>query len=131
MNREGSARRSMINYLKRLDAKGWVANHDGNVSVKLSNDRFLCTPTAMSKADITEQDLLVVQLDGTLVRGRKRLFSEWVLHRTVYANRPEVESVFHSHSPYATAFGASQTPLPHPFLPELSCRLDPKFHRFV
>ena len=126
MRKESALRQSIVHYLQAMDSKGWVANHDGNVSVRLAGDRFLCTPTAMAKADIKAEDLIIISNDGKVVRGQKRLFSEWVLHRAVYQARPEVGAVFHSHAPYTTALGASGQPLPHPFLPEAVVSLGPE-----
>ena len=52
MSQEAKLRQDMICYLQTMDRKGWVANHDGNVSVRIGADRFLCTPTGMAKADV-------------------------------------------------------------------------------
>ena len=41
--------------------KGWVAANDGNLSIKLSEDRYLCTPTNISKGMIR---LMLVGVDG-------------------------------------------------------------------
>ena len=43
----------VVDYAQRLHARGWVANHDGNVSVRDGEGRFLATPTATSKACFT------------------------------------------------------------------------------
>ncbi len=116
---EPATRRALVRYSVALHQAGWVANHDGNLSARLpGGDRFVCTPTAFSKADVGLEDLLVVEADGTRVAGAHRAFSELALHLAVYARRPTVGAVVHAHCPYATAFGVSGTPLPHPFLPE-------------
>ena len=44
---EESARRELVEISRRVHTRGWVANHDGNLSVRLGEDRFLCTPTAV------------------------------------------------------------------------------------
>lgn len=126
MSLEKSLRADLIRYLGRMDAKGWVANHDGNASCKLAPDRYLVTPTGMAKDDIQADQLLIVDAQGTVIRGQRRIFSEWVLHRAVYEARPEVNAVFHSHAPYSTSFGASATALPAPFLPEAVVSLGPE-----
>ncbi|MEE2644600.1 MAG: class II aldolase/adducin family protein, partial [Myxococcota bacterium] len=97
---------------------GWVANHDGNLSARVSEARILCTATGKSKADIGTDELLVVNGDGQRISGRARPFSELKLHLAVYRLRPKAMAVVHAHPPYATAFGASGVQLPHPFLPE-------------
>lgn len=126
MSQEQALRGELIRYLERMDAKGWVANHDGNASCRLGTDRYLVTPTGMAKTDIRVEDLLIVDGKGTVIRGKRRIFSEWVLHRAVYETRIEVRAVFHAHSPYATSFGASGQALPPPFLPEAVVSLGPE-----
>lgn len=104
---------------RRLHDMGWVANHDGNVSVRLTGDRLLITATAMSKRDIDEAALLVVDMQGRVLEGRKRPFSELELHIACYRARPEVNVVLHSHAPVATAFGLVGRELAPIAIPEM------------
>ncbi len=115
---EARARRDLVRYSAAMYAAGWVANHDGNLSARFGEDRIVCTPTAFSKADIGAEDLVVVDREGRKLSGAHSPFSELVLHRCVYAARPDVQAVVHAHSPMATAYGAAGVPPPHPFLPE-------------
>lgn len=103
----------------RLHQMGWVANHDGNVSVRLRGDRLLITATAMSKRDIDEASLLIVDMQGRVLEGRKRPFSELELHIACYRARPEIQCVLHSHAPFATAFGITGRELEPIALPEI------------
>ena len=123
---ESQARRALVDYSRRSHQGGWVANHDGNLSVRINEDRIVCTPTAFSKADVGLDDLVVVDGDGKKIAGRERAFSELVLHLEIYNRRPEVAAVVHGHPPFATAFGATGAPLGHPFLPEAVVSLGPE-----
>jgi L-fuculose-phosphate aldolase len=96
----------------------FVANHDGNVSARMSDARFLCTPTAVSKRLIREDDILAVDDKGQKLTGSGRPFSELGLHLAAYAARPEVGAVVHAHPPCATAFGISGEVLSPAILPE-------------
>lgn len=112
--------REVARYAQRLHEAGWVANHDGNVSVRLSDgERFFATPTAVSKRDVEPHDVLTVDLDGKVLGGRRRLFSEWHLHAACYRARPDVRAVLHAHPVHATAFGVARRALPTPALPEM------------
>lgn len=102
----------------QLSQRGWVANHDGNISIRLPGHRFLVTPTAFRKGDIGSIDLLMVDLQGTVLSGRHRIFSEWQLHRAVYEARPDVRAVVHAHPPSSCAFAVSSRPLAIDFMPE-------------
>ena len=103
---------------RRLHAAGWVANHDGNVSARIGRDRFLITPTATSKAEVTEGSLVVIDGSGTVVEGTHKPPGETELHLAAYRARPDVGAVLHAHPPFATAFGAARVPLEPVCLPE-------------
>ncbi len=103
----------------RLHANGWVANHDGNVSVRLKGERFLITCTAVSKRDIDDASLLVVDRQGKVLEGRRKPFSELELHLAIYRARPEARVVLHAHPPVATAFGLVGQELSPIALPEM------------
>ncbi len=92
---------------RSLHARGWVANHDGNVSMRWTDGRFLVTPTATSKADATEGNLAVTDADGKPVEGDTRPPSEFALHLGAYRVRPDVGAVVHAHPPYATAMACA------------------------
>ena len=112
------ARAQVAQTARRIHAAGWAANHDGNVSVRIGRDRFLITPTATSKAEITESLLIVVDGSGKVVEGTRKPPGETELHLAAYRARPDVEAVLHAHPPYATAFGAARVPLEPVCLPE-------------
>ena len=97
------ARRALLAIARELHQRGWVANHDGNVTLRLPGDHLLATPTALSKRALTENDLLVLDARDRVLQGGRRPFSELKLHRAVYAARPDVRAVVHSHAPHATA----------------------------
>lgn len=104
---ESRTRRAVAEASRVLHERGWVANHDGNVSARIGPDRIVCTPTAVSKRLIVEDLLLVVDADGRLVAGRGRPFSELGLHLAVYRARRDVHAVVHAHPPHATALACA------------------------
>jgi L-fuculose-phosphate aldolase len=116
----GSQQQQIARWSGRVFDAGWVANHDGNLSVRAPDDvRFVATPTAMSKHDIGAHDVVTVDIDGKVLSGRRRIFSEWTLHAAAYKARPDVRAVIHAHPPHATAFGVARRALGVPALPEM------------
>lgn len=105
---------------------GWVANHDGNISLRLTGQRLLITPTAYSKLDVDDSSLIIVDYDGKVLEGRKKPFSELELHLAAYRARPEVEVVIHAHPPCATAFGLVGLELSPVAMPEIVVSLGDK-----
>lgn len=109
----------LVSTAHKLATKGWVANHDGNVTARVANDRFLATPTATAKADVQREKLLEVDASGAKLAGGGRAFGELSMHLAVYAQRPDVHAVVHAHPPYATALACSGSKLIEtPFIAE-------------
>jgi L-fuculose-phosphate aldolase len=112
-------RSQLVAVSQQVHANGWVANHDGNLSVKLTGNRLLITATAISKADVDDSKLLIVDLAGKVLEGRRKPFSELELHLAIYRARPEAEAVIHAHPPVATAFGLVGLELSPIAMPEI------------
>lgn len=113
--------------------RGWVANHDGNLTAR-DGARFLATPTATSKRLVNERALLQLDAAGQVTSGNGKVFGELGLHLTVYQRRPDVNAVIHAHPPFATAIacsrqaaagGAAAHPIGTPFLHEAVVSLGP------
>jgi L-fuculose-phosphate aldolase len=125
MSSETRARAALALAAQGLHARGWVANHEGNGTLRLAPGRILATPTAVSKAAITAESLLVLDDDGRVVSGRGKPFSEIGLHLAVLAARPDVQAVLHAHPPTATGFAVAGIPLDRPILAEAVVSLGP------
>lgn len=105
---------------RRIYNKGMVAANDGNISVKLSDNEFLCTPTGVSKGFMTPEYICKVDKEGKVIEasGNFRPSSEIKMHMRVYKERPDVNSVVHAHPMYATGFAIAGIPLTQPIMPE-------------
>jgi L-fuculose-phosphate aldolase len=99
--------------------RGFVAATDGNISVRLGADRILITPTAVSKAMMTPEDLVIIDFDGRRVGGLRKASSELAMHLLIYRLRPDVNAVCHAHPPTATGYAAAGIALDKPILCEL------------
>ena len=96
---------------RRVYRAGFVAAYDGNISVRLENGTVLATPTAISKGYMSEEDLVVVDIEGVKLEGQRRVSSEIAMHLLIYKLRPDVQAVVHAHPPCATGYAAAGVPL--------------------
>ena len=120
MAESGSAvRQEIVAVCRRLYDKGLIAGPDGNVSVRLGSGVILVTPAAMSKVDVTTDDLVEVSMDGARISGYREPSSEVQLHVRLYARRPDVQAVVHAHPPVATGFAVAGEGFETDVLPEL------------
>ena len=105
---------------KRIYNRNMVAANDGNISVKLSDNEFLCTPTGVSKGFMTPEYICKVDAEGNVIQANKgfRPSSEIKMHMRVYKLRPDVGSVVHAHPSFATSFAIAGIPLTQPIMPE-------------
>jgi L-fuculose-phosphate aldolase len=116
---EAEHRRDICAVGRWIHDRGYVASTDGNISVRLGPDRILITPTAISKAMMNPEDLVIIDLDGQRVSGLRKPSSELGMHLLIYRLRPDINAVCHAHPPTATGYAAAGIPLDKPILCEL------------
>ena len=102
----------------RLYDHGFVAANDGNISVKLNDNEFYCTPTGVSKGSLTPDMIIKIDAEGNKLEGTLNPSSEIKMHLRVFRERPDVNAVVHAHPPVATAFTVAGIPLDRYILPE-------------
>ncbi|MDX1926431.1 MAG: class II aldolase/adducin family protein [Pirellulaceae bacterium] len=104
---------------QRIYNKGFAAANDGNITVRISENEVLCTPTMHSKGFLKPDDISTIDMTGKQISGRKKRSSEALLHLEIYKQRPDIKSVVHCHPPHATAFAIAREPIPQCVLPEV------------
>ena len=111
-------KRDILEIGRRMYAKNFVASNDGNISAKVSENTVWCTPTGVSKGYMTEEMLVLMDLDGNVLKGTWKPSSEMKMHLRVYKENPKVNAVCHAHPPAATSFAIAGLPLNHAILTE-------------
>jgi len=113
-----SAKEQICEIGRRLYAKQFVSANEGNLSIRVSENEIVCTPTLICKGYMTPDDLCVVDAGGNQIGGTRKPTSEIRLHLEIYRQRADIGSVVHSHPPHATAFAITREPIPTGVLPE-------------
>jgi L-fuculose-phosphate aldolase len=108
---EEEHRRDICNVGRRLYERLYVASTDGNISVRLDPKRILTSPTAHCKGMMTVEDLVITDLNGKKLAGRRNPSSELNMHLLIYRRRPDIHAVCHAHPPTATGYAAAGIPL--------------------
>ena len=116
---EFEARDLMCEIGRRLWAMQMADANSGNLSYRLGPDRVLATPTWIAKGFMEPDDLVVLDLKGNQVSGKRKKTSEVLLHLEVYRNREDVQAVVHAHPRHALAFAITKTPVPKCVLAEM------------
>lgn len=120
MVKEQALKELMCEIGRRIYQREMIAANDGNFSVKLDSDTFLCTPTGVSKGFMTPDMICVVDGNGDLKgsAGPWKPSSEIKMHMRIYQKRPDVNAVVHAHPQYATAYAIAGIPLTEKIMPE-------------
>ena len=116
---EKEYRQDIVDIGRLVFEKGWVAANDGNISIRLDQNRVLATPTGISKGMMHVDDLIIVDMQGNKIEGRRERTTEIGMHLTIYSLRPDIRSVVHTHAPVSTGFAAAGKPLNLALLPEV------------
>lgn len=125
MNDEEGLRREIVRIGRLMYEKGFICSSEGNISARLENDRLLITPSGLHKGFLETEQLLVVDLEGRMVRSKSendqtlKPTSELPMHLEVYRQRPRVGAVVHAHPPQAIAASIAGVSLEEHALPEV------------
>ncbi|MFR1233473.1 MAG: class II aldolase/adducin family protein [Evtepia gabavorous] len=122
---DAQAKAEILDAGRKIYQRGLVAANDGNLSVRVGDNALWVTPTGVSKGAMTEDMLVKLSLDGTVLEGTRKPSSETKMHLRIYQENPAVRAVVHAHPPAATAFAAAGLPLDRPVLRRLWCSWAP------
>ncbi|MCX8063615.1 MAG: class II aldolase/adducin family protein [Candidatus Hydrogenedentes bacterium] len=104
---------------RRMYTNGFISSTDGNISAKITEDLFLCTPSNKCKGEIKPEEILLVNKMGEKVVGDGVVSSEFFTHLSAYEERSDVSAVIHAHPPFSVVVSLVEISLTEPVLPEL------------
>jgi L-fuculose-phosphate aldolase len=119
MTYEHQHREDLVHFGKLIHQQGFVSSCDGNLSVRLDDERVLATPTGVSKGMMHTSDMVIVDLTGRRIEGQRDVSSEIAMHLTIYRMRPDIQAVLHAHPPTATGFASAGIALDQPICSEV------------
>jgi len=108
----------IVNVSKRLYSAKMVNAYEGNISVK-NNGLIYITPAKVNKGTLREEQICVLDENDKQIYGSCAPSSELIMHKCVYEAHPRASAVFHTHSPYLTAFAMCGKPIDDVPSPEM------------
>jgi L-fuculose-phosphate aldolase len=124
MNKKKSEQRfrKEIIYTNRVCVEsGLIRSSDGNISIRLDDNRFLVTPSGLYKRSLKSKQLLIVNQQGEIIKGKGSLrpSSELLMHLEAYRQREDIGAVLHAHPSYSIALTIAGIPFPTDIVPEV------------
>jgi len=93
-----------------MNALGINHGRSGNVSARIDGG-FLITPSALPYAELRAADIVAMNHEGA-ASGARPPSTEWRFHRDIYAARPDVDAIVHTHAPFATTLACLDRAIP-------------------
>lgn len=109
----------IIKYGKLAGEKNYTPGISGNISARLDDSKVVITSSGSANGYLENAEFSVINFDGEYVSGNLKPSSEKFLHLEFYKKRPDINYIFHVHSPYLTAFAAAGIPLEDAVSPEI------------
>ncbi len=108
----------LIEICHKVYNKGFVSAYDGNLSVRSASGTILITRSAVCKGDITQDDIIEIDLNGNIISGKGKISTENKIHLFAYSRRDDVNAVIHCHPVFTSAFAVSSDAFPSNIFPE-------------
>lgn len=106
-------KRELVSYSRRCYERNLICATGGNISCRIPGENAIFIKGSGSAfSDMTEEDVVKIDLDGNMLEGTKQFSKEWRFHAGIYKIRQDVNVVIHVHPPYATAIAANHEELP-------------------
>jgi len=108
----GEVRAEILWVAQEMLRSGLVEGTAGNLAARLPDGNVVLTPSSLDYVDMTDDDLVVCDLDGEIVEGERSPTTEKALHLRALAKYPEIGATMHCHAKYASMFAVTRQPVP-------------------
>lgn len=108
-----SERVDVVKFCRKMVAGGLTKGTGGNISIYNREKKLIAiSPSGIDYFETEPEDIVVIDIDGNMVDGKRKPSSEHELHRIFYIKRHDIDAVVHTHSVYATVLATLRQSLP-------------------
>lgn len=101
-----SERKDVARFMRRLYKHGLTTTSGGNVSLRLSDDIILITPSATDKGRMKWKEVAIMNIFGENFTSDLKPSIETAMHLSIYKRKPDVSAIVHAHPVFASLFTA-------------------------
>jgi len=99
-------RKEVARFMRRLYKQGLTTTSGGNISLRLSDDVILITPSATDKGRMKWKEVGIVNIFGENLTPHLKPSMETGMHIAIYKKRDDVHAIVHAHPVFASLFTA-------------------------
>lgn len=106
-------RKQVVHYCQELIRHGLTKGTGGNISIfNREANLFAISPSGIDYFETEIDDVVIMDINGNIIEGKRKPSSEHELHRIFYQHRNDINAVVHTHSVYSTILATLHEPLP-------------------
>lgn len=106
-------RKLVVEYGKKLVTSGLTTGTGGNISIYNPDEKLMViSPSGIDYFQTTVEDIVVMDLEGKIVEGKRKPSVEYPMHSIFYKNRLDIKSVVHTHATSCATMAALRWNLP-------------------
>lgn len=106
-------RNLIVQYGKRLIESSLTTGTGGNLSIFNRNKGLIAiSPSGLDYFETKAEDIVILDLDGNIVQGKRKPSSEFEMHKIFYSKRDDINALVHTHSIYAATIASMRWTLP-------------------
>ncbi|MDQ1332417.1 MAG: L-fuculose-phosphate aldolase [Bacteroidota bacterium] len=99
-------RKEVARFMRRLYRKGLTTTSGGNISIRVSDDNIVITPSATDKGNMKWKEVGVMSLLGENLTPDLKPSMEYALHINIYKKNKDIAAIVHAHPVFASSFTA-------------------------
>lgn len=106
-------RELIVEYGKKLITSGLTKGTGGNISIYNREEKLMAiSPSGLDYFKTNPEDIIVLDVEGTVIEGNRKPSSELGMHSIFYRDRDDISAVVHAHSTFATAIACLNWEIP-------------------
>jgi L-fuculose-phosphate aldolase len=106
-------RELVVEYGKKLLTSGLTKGTGGNISIYNRDLNLVAlSPSGIDYFETTPEDVVILNLEGNVIEGKRKPSSELDMHLIFYQNREDINALVHTHSPYCKTIASMRWDLP-------------------
>jgi L-fuculose-phosphate aldolase len=127
-----SERKDVAHFMRRLYKRGLTTTSGGNVSLRLSDDVILITPSATDKGRMKWKEVAIMNISGENCTPDLKPSMETEMHLSIYKKKKDVHAIVHAHPVFASLFTAIKSKINTDLTAEAKAILgDPLFVKYA
>ena len=101
-------RKEVARFMRRLYSHGLTTTSGGNISLRISDDIILITPSATDKGTMKWKEIGLMTIRGKNLTPELKPSIESQMHLAIYRRKKDVRAVVHAHPVFASSFTATK-----------------------